>query len=119
MECRWSPQGNFLICEQLITSSAGKQTELSIYSYNAKDGNYALSSFTGPGAEPGSATVIIKGSIWTYPSSFIGADGKKTQIRTTNDFSVPGTDTFKTEFSDDNGAHWTVTLQGKARKIEQ
>lgn len=119
MECRWLPQGNFLICEQLITNSAGgKQTELTIYSYNTKDGNYALTSFTGPGTEPGSGTVMIKGNLWTYPGSFIGSDGKRTLIRTINDFSVPETDTFKTEFSDDNGAHWTVTLHGTARKIE-
>jgi hypothetical protein len=39
------------------------------------------------------------------------------QIRTINDFSVPGTESFKTEFSDDGGAHWIVTLQGTAHKV--
>ena len=115
IECRWSPQGNFLICEQMITDSAGKHNQLSIYSYNSKDGNYSISSMAGPGKQPWNGTVIINGNVWTYPGSF-EAKGKKVEIRTTNDFSVPDTETFKTEFSDDGGAHWIVTLQGTAHK---
>ena len=116
IECRWSPQGNFLICEQLITDSAGGHTQLSIYSYNPKDGNYTISSMAGTGKQPWNGTVIISGNVWTYPGSF-EAKGKKVQVRTTNDFSVPDTETFKSEFSDDGGAHWIVTLQGVAHKI--
>src|SRR5215469_5949078 len=44
IDCGWSPQGNFLICEQLITDSTGKHTQLSIFSYNDKDKNYTISS---------------------------------------------------------------------------
>ncbi|HEY6970604.1 MAG TPA: DUF1579 family protein [Candidatus Angelobacter sp.] len=116
IECSWSPQGNFLICEQLITDSAGKHTQLSIYSYNNKESNYTISSMAGPGKQPWNGTVIISGNVWTYPGSF-EAKGKKVQVRTTNDFSVPDTETFKSEFSDDGGAHWIVTLQGTAHKI--
>jgi hypothetical protein len=119
MECRWSPQSDFLICEQLITDSSGKHTQLSIYSYNAKKTNYIISTVTGPGNEPMNGTVMIKGNIWTYPGSYEPLIGKKTLVRTINDFSVSGTDSFKTEFSDDDGAHWTVTLQGKGHKIQQ
>lgn len=115
IDCSWSPQRNFLICEQLITDANGKHTQLSIYSYNAKDGNYNITSMAGPGRQPWNGTVIIKGAIWTYPGGY-EADGKKVEIRTVNDFSVPGTESFKTEFSDDGGAHWVVTLQGKAHK---
>lgn len=117
IDCRWSPQGNFLICEQSITDSTGNHTQLSIYSYNSKDGNYTISSIAGPGKQPWNGTVIIKGDIWTYPGSF-ETNGKKVEVRTTNDFSVPGTETFKTEFSDDGGAHWVVTLQGTAHRVK-
>jgi hypothetical protein len=116
IECRRSPQANFLVCEQQITQSSGKSLQLSIYSYNAKDGNYTISSMAGPGAQPWNGTVIINGNLWTYPGGF-EKDGKKIQIRTTNDFSVPGTEVFKTEFSEDGGGHWTVTLQGTAHRI--
>lgn len=116
LECRWSPQANFLVCEQLITDSTGRHTQLSIYSYNSKDKNYSITSMAGPGKQPWNGTVVINGSIWTYPGSF-ESNGKKVEVRTTNDFSVPGTETFKSEFSEDGGAHWTLMLQGTAHKI--
>lgn len=116
IDCGWSPQGNFLICEQLITDSSGQHSQLSVFSYNSKESNYTISSMAGPGKEPWNGTLIINGSIWTYPGGY-AANGKKVQIRTINDFSVPGVESFRTEFSDDGGAHWILTLQGTAHKI--
>lgn len=118
IDCNWSPQRNFLICEQLITDSGGKHTQLSIFSYNSKDGNYTISSMAGPGKQPWNGTLQINGNVWIYPGGY-EANGKKIQIRTTNDFSVPGIETFKTEFSDDGGVHWIVTLQGTAHKTSK
>jgi hypothetical protein len=116
IDCGWSPQGNFLICEQLITEGSEKHIQLSVFSYNSKEGNYTISSMAGPGRQPFNGTLLINGSVWTYPGSF-EADGKKIEIRTTNDFSVAGTEAFKTEMSEDGGAHWTTTLQGTAHKV--
>jgi hypothetical protein len=115
LECRWSPQGDFLVCEQFITDSNGKHTQLSIYSYNSKDGNYSISSLAGPGSKPWNGTITLDGKVWTYPGAF-EANGKKIVSRTINDFSVPGKYTFKSEFSEDGGAHWTTTLQRTAHK---
>jgi hypothetical protein len=115
IDCRRSPQAGFMICEQQITRDGAKSVQLSIFSYNAKKGSYTISGMAGPGAEPWNGTFIIEGSLWTYPNKF-EKDGKKIQMRTTNDFSTPGTEIFKTEFSDDDGAHWTVMLQGTAHK---
>lgn len=117
IDCSWSPHQNFLICEQLISDSGGKHTQLSVYSYNSKEGNYTITSMAGPGAEPWNGTVIISGNIWTYPGGY-EADGKKITIKTTNDFSVPGTEAFQVQFSDDGGAHWVTTLKGTAHKIK-
>src|SRR5260370_22036522 len=108
IECRRSPQANFLLCEQQITKSDGKSIQLSIYSYNAKDGNYTISSMTGPGTQPFNGTVIIAGKIWTYPGGF-EQDGKKIKITTTNAFSVPGSDVFNTEVSEPGRAQSTVS----------
>lgn len=116
IDCGWSPQRNFLVCEQLINDSTGKHTQLSIYSYNGKEGSYTISSMAGPGALPWNGTVMINGSLWTYPGGY-EANGKKITIKTTNDFSVPGIETFKTQFSDDNGDHWVTTLQGTAHRV--
>jgi hypothetical protein len=116
IDCRWSPLGNFLMCEQSITDGAEKLIQLSIYSYNSKDGNYTISSMSGPGQQPFNGTVIIKGNLWTYPGGF-EREGKRIEIRTTNDFSVANTEIFKSELSEDGGAHWTTMVQGIAHKI--
>ncbi len=116
IDCRWSPLGNFLTCEQSILDGSEKHIQLSIYSYNSKEDKYAISSMAGPGQQPFNGSVIIKGNIWTYPGGF-EKDGKRTEIRTINDFSTPNTEIFKTEYSEDGGAHWTTMLEGTARKI--
>jgi len=118
LECRWSPQGAFLVCEQLVKIAGGEHRQFTVYSYNAKDGNYSFTTISDPGAKPSSGTVQINGYVWVYSSSF-EANGKTTQIRTTNQFTTPSTEVFKTESSDDGGATWKTVLEGTARKSGQ
>ena len=115
LECRWSPQGGFLICEQLIKMGTGEHRQLTVYSYNAKEGGYAYTTLSDPGAKPTTGTVEIKGNVWTYAAS-VEAHGKTTQVRTTNEFTDAKTEVFKVASSED-GAHWVSVLEGKARKI--
>jgi hypothetical protein len=112
IDCRWSPLEDFLLCEQRITDPGGQHVQLSIFSYSSKDNNYTISSVAGPGKQPWNGTVVIERALWTYP----GNKADKVQFRTTNDFSVPGTEVFKTEFSSDGGEHWTTMLQGTAKR---
>lgn len=113
IDCRWSSLGDFLICEQRISEPSGQHVQLSIFSYNSEKGNYTISSMAGPGKQPWNGTVVIEGTLWTYP----GSKDDKVWFRTTNDFSLPDTELFKTEFSSDGGEHWTTMLQGTAKKI--
>ncbi len=115
IDCRWSPLGDFLLCEQRITEPTGQHIQLSIFSYNSEKGNYTISSMAGPGKQPWNGTVVIEGTLWTYP----GNKDDKVWFRTTNDFSVPDTEVFKTEFSSDGGEHWTTMLEGTAKKISK
>ena len=115
LECRWSPQGNYLVCEQLVTMAGTQQRQLTVYSYNSKDGDYTFSTFRDPGAAPSNGTVSVKGNLWIYHSSF-EAGGKKTEVVTTNDFSSAD-EVFSTQVSSDGGAHWTTVLQGKAHRV--
>jgi hypothetical protein len=115
LECRWSPQGNYLVCEQRVSGSDPHQ-QLTIYSYNRKQGDYSCTTFRDPGSSPGTGTVNIQGSVWTYSNSF-GTEGKKTEVRTTNIFASPGAETFKVETSDDGGEHWKTVVEGKGKKI--
>ncbi|HET9364219.1 MAG TPA: DUF1579 family protein [Candidatus Angelobacter sp.] len=116
LECRWSPMGNYLVCEQLVAMMGNQSRQLTVYSYNSKDGSYVYSTYRDPGTSPSGGTVTINGNLWTYSGSF-EANGKKMEFRTTNDFSKPGTETFKSETSDDGGAHWKTVLEGSAKKI--
>jgi Protein of unknown function (DUF1579) len=115
LECRWSPQGTYLVCEQLIHMGGEDHRQLTIYSYNAAESNYAYTTLADPGARPSSGRVEIKGNIWTYASSFEN-NGKVTHIRTTNEFTDPRTEVFKVESSNDGGATWSTMLQGSAHK---
>ena len=115
LECRWSPQGSYLVCDQLI-NMGGEHHQFTVYSYDAKAGNYSYVTLSDPGAKPSTGGIVIKGNLWTYDSSFT-ANGKTTMIRTTNEFTDPKTEVFKMATSEDNGANWKTMLQGVARKV--
>lgn len=116
LECRWSPMGAFLVCEQLVNMGGGEHRQFTVYSYDSKAGTHSYTTLADPGAKPTSGTVEIKGNLWTYNSSF-EAQGKKTLIRTTNEFTDPKTEIFKVMTSDDGGLTWKTALEGKAQKV--
>lgn len=116
LECRWSPQGNYLVCEQHVKLSDREQRQLTVYSYNSKDGTYHYSTFSDPGTKPSDGTLDIKGSVWTYNFSFEN-NGKTTQIRNTNEFTNASNEIFKIVTSIDGGATWKPMLEGSAHKI--
>lgn len=115
LDCRWSPQRAYLVCEQLIHMGSVDHRQLTIYSYNARDNDYTYTTLADPGSRPSSGRVEIKGNIWTYASSF-EANGKVVHIRTTNEFTDVKTEVFKAESSDDGGATWKTTISGTAHK---
>ena len=115
LECRWSPQGSYLVCDQLV-NIGGEHRQFTVYSYDSKTGKYSFVTLSDPGAKPSTGGIVIKGNLWTYDSSFT-ANGKTTLIRTTNEFTDPKTEVFKVTSSEDNGANWKVVLEGVAHKI--
>jgi hypothetical protein len=115
LECRWSPQGSYLVCDQLV-NIGGEHHQFTVYSYDSKTGNYSYVTLSDPGAKPSTGGIVIKGNLWTYDSSFT-ANGKTTMIRTTNEFTDAKTEVFKVATSEDNGANWKIMLQGVAHKI--
>jgi uncharacterized protein YxeA len=116
LECRWSPQGSYLVCDQLV-NMGGEHRQFTVYSYDSKTGNYSYVTLSDPGAKPTTGGITIKGNLWTYDDSSFTANGKTTLIRTTNEFTDPKTEVFKVTSSEDNGASWKVVLQGVAHKI--
>ena len=116
LECRWSPQGSYLVCDQLV-NMGGEHHQFTVYSYDSKSGKYSYVTLADPGAKPTSGGITIKDNLWTYDDSSFTANGKTTMIRTTNEFSDPKTEVFKVASSEDNGATWKIVLQGVARKV--
>jgi hypothetical protein len=116
LECRWSPQGSYLVCDQLV-NMGGEHRQFTVYSYDSKTGNYSYVTLADPGAKPATAGITIKGNLWTYDDSSFTANGKTTMIRTTNEFTDAKTEVFKVASSEDNGATWKPMLQGVARKV--
>ena len=118
LECRWSSQGSYLVCDQHVKLSSGReQQQLTVYSYNVSDHSYQYATFSDPGMKPSSGVVEINGNVWTYNSSFEN-QGKTTQIRNTNEFTEGGkTEVFKVVTSDDGGKTWKPLLDGSAHKV--
>jgi uncharacterized protein YxeA len=116
LECRWSPQGSYLVCDQLV-NMGGEHRQFTVYSYDSKTGKYSYVTLSDPGAKPTTGGITIKGNLWTYDDSSFTANGKTTLIRTTNEFTDPKTEVFKVMSSEDNGATWKTVLQGKAQKV--
>jgi hypothetical protein len=115
LECRWSPMGGFLVCDQLVNFGGAEHRQFTVYSYDAKAGMYSYTTLSDPGAKPTSGTIDIKGNLWTYsPNS--EAQGNKMFV-TTNEFTDPKTEVFKVKTSDDGGVTWKTMLEGKATKI--
>src|SRR5260370_2854332 len=115
LECRWSSQGTYRGCEQVIKIGDGEHRQLTVYSHNRKDGTYSYVTVSDPGAKPTSGTVAIHGNIWTYSSSFEN-NGTTVQIRTTNDFTDPKTEVFSVESSRDGGVTSVTFLSSAAHK---
>lgn len=116
LECRWSPQGSYLVCDQLV-NMGGEHRQFTVYSYDSKTARYSYVTLSDPGAKPVSGGITIKGNLWTYDDSSFTANGKTTMVRVTNEFTDPKTEVFKVTTSEDNGANWKIMLQGVAHKI--
>ena len=116
LECRWSPQHGYLICEQEVTMGAAVSRQLTVYSYNASKAEYGYVSFQGDAPAPSVGVIQINGNEWLYNSS-VENNGKKTLVRTTNEFADPKTEVFKVMLSDDGGVIWKTVLQGAAHKV--
>lgn len=116
LECRWSPQRRYLVCEQQVSMGNNVTDQLTVYGYDSKSAKYTYSSFQGNGAAPSTGMLEIKGNVWVYNSSF-QSNGKRTDILTTNEFTDAKTEQFKVALSEDGGVTWKTGLQGSAHKV--
>ena len=116
LDCNWSPQGVYLVCEQLIHDDDGQHTQLTIYAPNAEDGNFTFYTFNKPGQKPYIGSLKIEGSVWTYGPT---PDVAETYplFRTTNVIHN-GEVTYKVEFAEESG-HWITMCEGSSHRTRK
>ena len=113
--CQWSPNGAYLIADQLVNINGKETNNLFIYNYNADQDDYTLSPVGIPGMKPFTVPVSYDGDTLFYKSEYTD-NGKKMYSRTLNVFTGLSSYFYKIQFSDD-GVHWRTDGEGKAVKL--
>lgn len=106
---RWSPNGRFLIADQLITNHGVTTNNLSIYNYNASTDDYTLTLVGIKGMAPFTVPIACHGDTLIY-------DGGPTN-RTLNIFETADRYRYVIQSSGDGGKSWETVGQGWSRKV--
>lgn len=113
--CRWSVNGAYMICDQLVDNNGATTNNLSIYSYHPDKDGYELSLVGVPGMAPLSIPITASGDTLFYNSSYT-VNGKKTFARTLNVFATASSYRYLVQTSGD-GVDWMTTATGRSIKI--
>ena len=112
--CAWTPQRGAVLCEQTITTPGGERHALNLFTFNSTTGSYSFYVLGQPGDPMRPVALAIKGKIWIYGGQAPGPDGRT--YRTVNDFSAPGSYTWRQE-SSSGGEQWTAGAHGQSRRV--
>jgi hypothetical protein len=111
--CAWSVDGAFMICQQSISMNDTHDNELGIYSYDTTTASYRF--YAVRPSQTTSETITIAGNTITYPFSF-EENGKAVTIRTVNVWQSADLYNWRTEYSVDGGATWTLMASGTTQR---
>lgn len=105
--CAWQGDRTYLVCIQDAQTPYGAGKQLTVY---ARSGDLYVFQRLEPNGNVHTAEVSVTGNTWTYGSS---ADVSDTHVlfRTINVFDG-AVQRWHSEFSQDNGKHWTRMAQG-------
>jgi hypothetical protein len=112
-DCKWSPQQDFLVCEQTIDDSHGQHKQLTIFGTNSDGKKYTFYTLFGNGKPAYMGSLKIDGNVWEYGPSEDAKD-KYPLFRTVNTFNN-GVELSDTDFTED-GKTWTKMLHGELKK---
>jgi hypothetical protein len=114
-DCAWSPQGQSLMCDQIITDAEGEHYQLTVYQPNQNDANFTYITLN-PGQKPFTGVLSINGDLWTYTGP-PGSAGKYPEIKTVNTVK-DGEETFIVQFTED-GKNWTTMIDGSMHRTNK
>jgi hypothetical protein len=112
--CAWSGDHLFMVCQQAVTMNGKRDDNLAVYSYDDAAGAYRFFNI-----RPGRITstpITVDGNTITYPFSFTDK-GKNVTIRTLNVWKNANLYTWRTEYTIDGGAMWTLMASGTSQRI--
>src|SRR5215831_9828526 len=107
-KCSWSPDHIFVVCDQDVTDADTKLRFLSVYSFDPKAGAYHFVGLSPEGDRPrtGDVTISADGSRWEYMTKTTIKE-KPVWFRTINQFKGADHVDWWSEYSTDEGQHWT------------
>lgn len=111
--CAPSPDGESVICDQLISSAAGVQHAMSFFIPDSA-GAFVFYNLARPGTTMRPVKLVITNHAWTYGGTERSDDGRF--YRTVNVFSGGATYAWRQESSAD-GITWVTGVQGHSRRV--
>lgn len=114
--CGWSPNGRFLIADQIVNINGTQTNNLSIYSYNPASDDYTLTIVGIPGRGPSTVPIAYRGDTLIYHSAYT-YKGKRYFNRTLNIFSSSGNYSYQIQSSEDS-IHWQTNGEGRSVKVQ-
>lgn len=112
--CVWTPERGAVLCEQRLTTPDGEHRALDLFTFDPAGSRYALYVISRPGEAASPVALSIDGSTWVYGGKEPNPDG--TYYRTVNDFSKPGSYTWRQESSRD-GKMWSAGAHGNSKRL--
>jgi hypothetical protein len=115
--CAWSPDHIFVVCDQDVKDNGTAMRFLSIYSFDPKNSAHHFYGLSPDGSRPrnGDVSISSDGTHWEYLTKTEIKD-KPVWFRTTNQFKGDDQVDWWSEYSTDEGQHWTKTGWGVEKR---
>ena len=115
--CAWSPDHVFVVCDQDVKDGGQAMRFLSIYSFDPASGSYHFFGISPEGGRPhaGDVAVSENGAHWEYLTKTTVKE-KPVWFRTVNQFKNADEVDWWSEYSTDEGKHWTKTGGGTEKR---
>ena len=112
--CAWSDDRVFLICQQRVTTQAGTDDDVALYTYDPAGKAYRFYHVSRT-ATSGSTIAVTPNEI-VYSGSFTDG-GKQVTTRTLNVWQSPQRYSWRAEYSLDGGKTWVLMGSGSATRL--
>jgi hypothetical protein len=115
--CGWSPDHVFMICDQSLLEDGKPTRELSVYTFDPDKQTFHFYGLSPEGGRPHTTDLSISadGNRWVY-SGKSDIKGKTVEFRTINEWRGPDSIEWWSEYSNDDGQHWTKMGGGSEKR---